>query len=561
MSTEIVKAEIKRFLASSDAEVLCITGKWGVGKTFAWMQYLSEAEKSNALGLDKYAYISLFGLNDLDALRYAIFESTVTTGHFLKGPDISSLRITLEKAGDFGRKSRPLFEPLLKAVGLGDAGEALSRAAFLSVRKQFVCLDDLERRGSALEIRDILGLVSMLKEQRQCKVILLLNDERLKPDDKDELQQQLEKVVDVSLVFEPSTEEAVAIAFADETPVNIKLAPKIVKLGITNIRVIKKIERLADRLELLLSTFRAEVLDHGIHAVALGGWLTLQPDSAPQMGFVKSYNSNLSSMRGKKDDVSEKEQNWGEVIERYGWSHCDELDLAIFDGVVAGYFDSEKLLTGAQSVQSSYDNDRENNSFSQAWRLYHNSFVIDDDVVLDAIYKGAQDNLSTISPLDLNATARLMREFTRADQADALIDQYVAQPNISADLLDNHLSMWGKEDVDQRLTDAFDRKKASFVDIRDPCEVLIKMTKNSGWNDEDIALLAKHNDKDFEKIFESIEGENLNSVVKFAISLGGHEGKNHQLIGSAGRGALGLIAAKSPLRKRRIANYGIKSNS
>jgi Cdc6-like AAA superfamily ATPase len=82
MSTKIVEGEIKRFLAGSDAEVLCIKGKWGVGKTFAWMQYLREAEKHDRLSLTKYAYVSLFGLNDLEALRYAIFESTVETGQF-----------------------------------------------------------------------------------------------------------------------------------------------------------------------------------------------------------------------------------------------------------------------------------------------------------------------------------------------------------------------------------------------------------------------------------------------------------------------------------------------
>jgi hypothetical protein len=148
VSTEIIKSEIKRFLASPAAEVLCIKGKWGVGKTFSWMQFLRETEEVKLLGLDKYAYVSLFGLNNLEALRYAIFESTVTKGQFLTGPDIGTLRAMLERAGDLGRKARPLIAPLLNAIGVSDAGEALSRAAFLSVRRQFVCLDDLERRGA-----------------------------------------------------------------------------------------------------------------------------------------------------------------------------------------------------------------------------------------------------------------------------------------------------------------------------------------------------------------------------------------------------------------------------
>ncbi len=35
-STEAVKNEIERFLKSTDPEVLCITGEWGVGKTYTY---------------------------------------------------------------------------------------------------------------------------------------------------------------------------------------------------------------------------------------------------------------------------------------------------------------------------------------------------------------------------------------------------------------------------------------------------------------------------------------------------------------------------------------------
>jgi hypothetical protein len=560
VSTEIVKSEIKRFLASSDAEVLCIKGKWGVGKTFAWMQYLGEAESSKKLGLDRYAYVSLFGLNDLESLRYAIFESTVATGQFLSSPDISSLRAMLERAGNFGRKARPLFAPLFNAMGISDAGEALSRAAFLSVRKQVVCLDDLERSGSSLDIRDVLGLASMLKEQRHCKVILLLNDEQLKDEDKTELQRQLEKVVDVSLVFEPSPEDAVSIAFSKETPVNQRLKPKVVNLGITNIRVIKKIERMADRMAQLLSTFRDEVTDQGIHATVLGGWSVLQPDIAPPIEFLKRHNSLLSAMRAKKDDEPEDERQWEEVIERYGWSHCDELDLAIFEGVAAGYFNEAKILEAAKKVQADFENSKENSSFSKAWRIYHDSFTVDDEYVLDNLYNGAKESIHTISPANLSGTVTLMREFGRDIQADELVNLYLSQPLLNGNQLEVDMQMWGAEPIDPTLSAGFEKLKADFVDTRDPREVLVAMVTNRGWNEDDIVLLGKQSAEDFEKIFESIEGPILSAVVKFALSLGGHEGPNHKLVGTAVTKALQSIATKSPLRKRRIASYGVAVN-
>ena len=62
MSIKVVHEEIQRFLESPNPEVLCLKGKWGVGKTYAWNYYLEEARKNNKLAFKKYAYVSLFGL-------------------------------------------------------------------------------------------------------------------------------------------------------------------------------------------------------------------------------------------------------------------------------------------------------------------------------------------------------------------------------------------------------------------------------------------------------------------------------------------------------------------
>lgn len=90
MTTTLVKAEIARFLKSTLPEVLCIKGKWGVGKTFAWQQFLKQASSSGSVGLGHYAYISLFGLNSLDALKNAILENSVTAGMIAEGPSLGT---------------------------------------------------------------------------------------------------------------------------------------------------------------------------------------------------------------------------------------------------------------------------------------------------------------------------------------------------------------------------------------------------------------------------------------------------------------------------------------
>ncbi|MFT5036695.1 MAG: Cdc6-like AAA superfamily ATPase [Candidatus Azotimanducaceae bacterium] len=61
MSVKVIHEEIERFIKSPEPEVLCIKGRWGVGKTFAWNKFINEAASESALR--HYSYVSLFGLN------------------------------------------------------------------------------------------------------------------------------------------------------------------------------------------------------------------------------------------------------------------------------------------------------------------------------------------------------------------------------------------------------------------------------------------------------------------------------------------------------------------
>ena len=116
---------------------------------------------------------------------------------------------------------------------------------FLAVRNQITCLDDLERKGAGFSLTDALGLVSQLKEERHCKVVLLLNSNALEGDDSKAFTTYLEKVVDRSLEFAPTSHESAEIALPDGDDISKQLVAHVVTLGISNIRVIKRIEFMA----------------------------------------------------------------------------------------------------------------------------------------------------------------------------------------------------------------------------------------------------------------------------------------------------------------------------
>lgn len=250
--TVVLIRALETFLASPDPDVLCIRGEWGVGKTFTWDATLKSAEKKKKIALGTYAYVSLFGTQTLDQLRYSIFENRVKTKNIGVEPSLETLSTNTQSVIETIGKKFGLT--LLEAIpGAKNAASALQTMSFLAINQQIICFDDLERRGKDLRLVDVLGLFSFLKERRKCKVVLILNDEALDTDDKAVLESYQEKVIDTSVLFAPTPEECAAIAINGDDA-EIKLLREFsILLGISNIRIITKIKRLVSQIRPIVS--------------------------------------------------------------------------------------------------------------------------------------------------------------------------------------------------------------------------------------------------------------------------------------------------------------------
>jgi hypothetical protein len=559
MSLALIEAEIRRFLANEDPEVLCIKGKWGVGKTYAWKKYLADALKERRLSFKDYSYVSLFGLNSLEDLRYAIFENTITTDNLASGPSLETFGSLITKAKNAGRKGRAALEfvlPFLRAPGVAST---IFKSAFLLVRKQLVCLDDLERAGKGLDARDVLGLVSFLKEERKCKIVLLLNDEQMETKEREEFDKQLEKVADVFLVFDLSPEEAVRIALPANNGWDEFLGSRITALGITNIRVIKKIERIAARLVDLLRDFDKSTIEQAIATAALAGWSVHQPNAAPPLDFIRKYSRLGSELRDAHEQVAFDTQKWEKALENYRYADTDDLDAVILDGAACGFFDEERLKEKAAVIQKQLRHNSRDNSFSRTWKdLYHGSLVTEDDVFLDKLYRAAVENCETISPLNMNGAVRILREYGRDEQASDLIGTYIearSGEDVEFFDLDNH-HFFADDPVDEAFREAFARRLSEYVDTRKPLDVLRTMGKRGGWNDADVRLLAKLSSSDLEQLFEELRGEDVRRSIEVVLAIGSGS-PERATIRAAATDALRRIAAKSPMRARKIQRYGV----
>ncbi|MDP3266856.1 MAG: P-loop NTPase fold protein [Sulfuricurvum sp.] len=266
LDKEEITKKLNKILTTDnkDGLVVSIDGKWGIGKTVFWKEYVK-----NVLIFDKkysqndIAYVSLFGQDSIESIKSEILLKVSR-----KTKAFSILR-------GFKDKYSPALEEINKMTyGIGGilGSAALSMLSDKDFEGKIICFDDFERISDKISHKDVMGLVSSLKEDKKCKIVMIMHQEKMnknnkkllsydiapaKADDKrnislnfntskdenSEYTEYKEKIVDIELFYSPSID-----SLFDVVKDNIKddafkeYAIKYFKdTDIKNIRVMKRV--------------------------------------------------------------------------------------------------------------------------------------------------------------------------------------------------------------------------------------------------------------------------------------------------------------------------------
>ncbi|SMN13565.1 hypothetical protein BHECKSOX2_688 [Bathymodiolus heckerae thiotrophic gill symbiont] len=215
MSVENLKKRLKNILEKDDSTVVSINGKWGVGKTYFWNEFKEE------LINQKTAYISLFGKEKISDIRTDIFLQVIS------------------KREEAVKNFKALFKGIkVPYVNISALITLLDNQDFKDI---IVCFDDFERLSSSMKLEEILGFISELKEQKNCKVVMILNKGEL-GDNKAILDKYKEKLIDYEFDYNPKPSESLEI-LKDKLTIftSYPLEDYLTKHKINNIRVISRI--------------------------------------------------------------------------------------------------------------------------------------------------------------------------------------------------------------------------------------------------------------------------------------------------------------------------------
>lgn len=411
MSLEIYKKQIQDFLVSDEAGVLAIRGGWGSGKTQTFNDTLdglianSKEADRNLIARNHYAYVSLFGVSTVKDLKSKMYTSKI------KIEEKERNNRSLNQAAKFARSLKETtLGHLANRLGFSSTDaidEMISKISLFTTAETIVCLDDLER--TSIKSIDILGIVSELKEQLNCKVILILNEDRM-----ENYHEYKEKVIDYEIFFNIKPEEATEIVFGGE-PCADKIIDLCHNFNITNIRILKKIKKL--HLDAvgngIISQLQPDVLNRFLLILVTGNLCMYSSDQRiPPFDYLKSgeYESLTMSIINRKygndsassGDDSDLKLKYSRFIQSAGIHRLSVFDSAILNSIESGFYDKESIKEISEPLNNQAKRTEASKSLYSILKSVNSSLDGDYKTPIKSAIKFFNENVVDLRQSDLN---------------------------------------------------------------------------------------------------------------------------------------------------------------
>lgn len=542
MSVELVKEQVQRFLSSDTPEVLAIKGDWGVGKTYSWKKYIEEFKHECAL--KSYSYVSLFGVNSIVDLKQTTFLNTIDTRLIGEAPNIKGYS---KKVADLVKDTKIPY--VSKYVG--GIGSLINSVSQLAMNKTIICFDDLERHSNGITIKDFMGLVSFLKEEKGCKIVLLLNEDA-SDDTFQDYKKYKEKIVDRQLHFEPTADQCFDIMFTNDFEFRDYIRDRCIGLNIKNKRVIRKIVEHTNEFLGLVESFDESIKKQVIHSTIVLSWCYYchgaDEEHVPEFAFV-----NQSGIRKENDELGWKKEIttcWNMTLNRYGYGYSDEIDLAVARGIEQGFLNKEKLLPLCIDRQKELEIKKASEKWEYAWRLFHGSFNDNDDAIAVAFEEGMRDIVPNTSASQYSSGLKVLRTIGRNDKADELMELFIDSRRDNPEVF-NVDGAYSFEVKDKLFAE---RLRESYLVLKpEPTvqEILDLRRGSNSYNQSEAGILAKLEVNEIYDLFMSFEGEELTDYIRVFLLLAG---SNEDLATKVDE-ALNKISSISDLNAYRMGKF------
>lgn len=188
-TVEQIEEKLLSLINQKDSFAIALKGEWGIGKTHFWKSFYKNNHDKFKIG--KYSYVSLFGLDSLESFKYQIAINTHDTNK--KTDNFLSVKKLFSYI-----KDKILFPKVeIKGFSLAITQTMINSLISNFIEDTVICIDDFERKSDKLDTREIMGVVNFLKEEKKCKIIMILHEDKSR--DLEVFREYREKVFDDTL--------------------------------------------------------------------------------------------------------------------------------------------------------------------------------------------------------------------------------------------------------------------------------------------------------------------------------------------------------------------------
>lgn len=476
-------------LRKESAICMVLNGKWGVGKTYFWQKF---AERNSKKLNKKFAYISIFGKDDIKQIKQEII---------LQAYRISR---TISEISKNAKKLR--FDKILDEV-TPKLGSAIIECISFFEKKDFenivICFDDFERLSNKLSLKDIFGLISEIKEQKNCHIVMIFNAGELILDN--DTKKQKDKIIDYEFEYNPSIEDSYKILHKELKFFKSYPLEYFKKHNINNIRIMKRVVTALNDfgfLEKDLKDFKytEQILVKDIMEIATINALKLNMDFKELDKYsFKYFTNNL------KDNQKNKE--FDEVIEYAQINYLEPSDIReeIISYITKSITDDEKIRDVVNIIKFKEDKLKKLDGYMH--RLQYD-FKLDDGEYCNKIRDFLADNIDMVYVLGVSNFIFYI-EFIKERNPTQADEYHNFAINILKGILENNsynTILPYNPDIDKILE--FDPVLIEYDDnLRDLSDRSKISTK-----ERILALLKNGNELELEA-FEKVDDEKLKQLI------------------------------------------------
>jgi hypothetical protein len=449
---------------------------------------------------------------------------------------------------------------------VGNLGPLYRGWAYSRVKNALICLDDLERRGAGLALKDVLGLVSQLVIERKCSVVVIFNDGAFDEGDKAIWEANREKVFLGEVIYTATPEVCAGYIFKpvpDEGALHDFARAAVLDLRLTNVRIIERVKMACDQ---ILPALDPALMDATRRRIARCLALYIYMVAGQGEGAPPPYQGKKSSLmrmvermnpRPNAAPPDPRQKDWDDLLSRYDFHFHGELDEALIDAVNQGFPDLKTIAGAAEAYDQSVRIQDLDDEFNGTWRLFHDTFADNREEIIDRMSSSFFRLIATTSPTNADSTIRLMRALGDDELSSRMIAEWIATRSTE--------ERW--KELSKRQVEMFNPiKDAAFADaIAEAYAVWVKQTRptfedlldalrqNRYLQTEDMEILAETPVEDYVSYILQHPGERLHPTITAVLELYEDEqDPNRAIARGRMRAALERIAAASPMGKVRV---------